>query len=124
MFRFAAAAALAAAYATAQTRPRPEQIRNIEQIRVCRGCGDDRQGTLVLTRQLQDGRHVDAPPDLTDPADAGLPTVCVTSYYRVTIEAAGHNVQTPACYTQYGLALLLLDPTWLEWWNAHKPPAP
>ena len=105
---------------TAQTRPRPDQIQNVQQVRIP---GDTRAGTLVDYRQLADGRYTDAPSWLTDPADAGLLTVCVITVYGYSIEGGPLVVlRGPQCYTQLGLMLLLSDPSWLAWWNAQPRP--
>jgi hypothetical protein len=105
-----------------QTRPRVSQIRDIEQIRVGGpGAGDTRPGTLLDTRQIDDGRYAAAVTWFVNPIDDGMPTVCVVTFYRYSIDGGtGRNVRSPACYTQYGLAKLIQDPAWLAWWNAHK----
>ena len=114
--KLAIALILSAGFASAQTRPRPEQIVNVQQVRIS---GDTRPGTLVRSSQLQDGRSVMVPGWLTDPADAGKPTACVVSFYGYAIESGPLVVlRSPACYTQVGLALLLTDPAWLSWWSA------
>lgn len=107
--------------AKAQTRPRPEQLVNPQQVRI--GATDTRPVTLVDSRQLGDGRYTDAPAWLTDPADAGKLTVCVVTFYGHSLEAGLLVVvRVPACYSQFGLALLLTDPIWLAWWNAQARP--
>ncbi len=84
---------------------------------------DTRPVTLVDSRQLGDGRYTDAPAWLTDPADAGKLTVCVVTFYGYSVD--GNNLvirRSQACYSQFGLALLLTDPIWLAWWNAQARP--
>jgi hypothetical protein len=99
-----------------QTRPRPEQIRNIEQVRISCGACDPRPATLVGSIQLQSGRSIQTP------ADGDKPTVCVVVFTRVAVTPETwppHNIQRNSCYTQPGLIQLLADPAWLTWWLAH-----
>ncbi len=116
------------------TRPRPEQIRNIEQVRIaCPGC-DPRPGTLVSTAQVQNGRTIQVPTGITwpDPADQGKPTVCVQVFIRVALVPPPpptwepHNIRQNTCYTQVNLRQLLENPEWLEWWmrRGGQPPPP
>jgi hypothetical protein len=124
---------LSAAFANAQTVVRPEQIINVNQVRICTTC-DPRPGTLLVAAgsaaaQIQDGRYITTPQPgfFSDPADNGKPTVCLITFYRITIATwPGRNVRSSVCFTQFGLAQLLMDNSWMAWWTAHTsaPPPP
>jgi hypothetical protein len=111
----------------AATRPRPDQIRNIEQVRINCGPCDPRPGTLVSSTQLQSGRTMQIPTNIQweDPTDAGKPTVCIVVFIRVALQPPPpptwppHNITQNTCYTQVGLRQLLLNPEWMQWWLAH-----
>lgn len=121
-----AAIAFLAVGLAAQTRPRADQLLNLEQIRIGNAVNDPRPGTLVPTGQIADGRYVETPNASyfgADSPDVGKPTVCLVSFYRITVATwPGHNVRSGVCFTQYGLSQLLLKPEWRAWWDAHKPP--
>lgn len=107
----------------ALTRPTSDQIHNPEQIRMACSC-DPRPGTLISTDQLSDERYVGIAPDgtFTNPIDQMTNTVCVTAWDRITYQdGTGYNHRSLTCYTQYGLNLLLMDPAWKAWWDAHQP---
>jgi hypothetical protein len=109
--------------ALALTRPTSDQLRDVEQARVPCPC-DRRSGTFISTDQLSDERYVGAAPDgmFTDSVDQMVNTVCITIWERVTYEdGTGVNLHHLGCYTQYGLGLLLTDPTWKSWWDTHQP---
>lgn len=115
-----------------QTRPRPDQIRNANQVRICNAapaCVDPRPGTLLPWQQIQDNRQkLPSPAYIVDPGnpatagDVGKPTVCIAHYIGINlgVDAAGHAtgyvIASQLCYTQYGLGLLLNDPAWAAWW--------
>lgn len=106
---------------TGQTRPRPEQIRNPDQVRICSAspaCVDPRPGTLLSIDQIQDGRQKVPEPASVDPADAGKPTVCIVTYIGINLEEGGYVLAVPVCFSQLGLAELLTDPEWAAWWSA------
>jgi hypothetical protein len=103
------------------TAPRPDQIRNPDQARICATpptCVDPRPGTLVPVQQIQDGRQkLPSPAWIGEPADIGKPTVCIQTYIGINLgDPAGYVLRATSCYTQLGLALLLADPSWAAWW--------
>ena len=107
----------------ALTHPTPDQIHNPEQVRIACSC-DPRPGTLISTDQLSDSRYVGIAPDgvFANPVDQGVNTVCITIWERVIYsDGTGFNIFYLSCYTQYGLGLLLMDPSWKSWWDAHQP---
>lgn len=117
----------------AQTRPRPDQIRNIEQIRIACGDCDPRPGTLILQNQVDRGATIQTPTgiDWANPADAGKPTICVVTFLRVEPGAStpprppdwpAHNIERNVCYTQAQVLDVLKMPTWLKWWLANGGP--
>lgn len=113
--------------AFAQTRVRPEQLPNIEQIRICWNCGDDRVGTLVLTNQINPGaiKLIPVPTPFTAPEDQGVLTICIVNYFRVSLQPPppvdwpAHNIKQYICYSQLGLQQLLTNPLWQTWWDQH-----
>ena len=107
----------------AQTRPRVEQFRNIEQIRI--GAGDKRGGTLVPSSMLNDGRFVSVPGMFLGLPDQGKLTVCTLDFFRIqTAGRPGYNIRTNACFSQLGLAGWLTIPANAAWWAIHKTDTP
>jgi hypothetical protein len=124
------------AIASAQTRPRPDQIKNPQQVRVCCPtcpCGE-RVGptTRIYTGQLYIGRFVMDPQSfaaltLSDPTTT---PVCMTTYYGfsafegiqrqgqiplVSIQQSGPFIITVNCFTKAGIELIRPDPFWTSW---------
>ncbi len=115
------------ALARAQTKVRPTQIRNIEQIRIGISNGDDRPLTLVRSSggQLQNAATIEIPSfTMPYPDDQGKYTICVEAYFRVSIEGntwPPHNIRNHSCYTQLGLLMMFNYPGWRDFWDKYKP---
>lgn len=113
-----------------QTRVRPEQIRNIEQVRIYFG---DRtpDGTRVLVAQLSDGRHLISaeqwaisyhsyqgdPP--ADPGDLVVP-VCIVDWYGIGMPPGVEDyvtriIRADGCYTARSIPKLHNNPDWDAW---------
>lgn len=107
----------------AQTQPSLSQFRNIEQLKIV-ASGDARGGTLVSSRQVQDGRHVrplsDMPKlqDLWVGAYLGTKVVCVLSLTRIASvhTATDHNMVQEACFSQLGQMLWLQQGNNDQWY--------
>jgi hypothetical protein len=98
----------------AQTMPWPDQIRNPDQVRVCKYQSDTRPGTLVSGCQIRDARRVCDGSVFIGPPDTPFRTVCLAGWI---LSPSGVERATEV-YTVPGLAQLLTDPAWLAWWNA------
>lgn len=127
---------LTLAVASAQTRVRPEQIKNPRQVRVCCPtcpCGSNVGPTThVYTGQMSIGRFVmDAQTfaalTLQDPTTT---PVCMTTYFGfsayeaiqrqqqipiVSVNQVGNFIQTVNCFTKAGIELIRPDPLWTSW---------
>lgn len=125
--------------AIAQTKPRPSQIRNVQQVRIYYGDGAPAT-THVNARQLADGRFIMDPaslatfPPFTDPTDPTnvISPVCVMTWTAVQIPQAldppsvvlvsfaGQQTNVvPACFTRNAVAAIRSDPSWGPWLSAH-----
>lgn len=103
-----------------QTRVRPEQIRNVQQVRIYFGDGSG-QTTRVLAAQISDGRLIASLQTLKDgmfPVD--ISPVCIVEFIGVTMPERDMQVdRTIGCYTMMSIPILRLDPNWSAWLAAH-----
>lgn len=117
-----------AAYGHGQTRVRPEQIRNVQQVRIY--WGDGMPATTHLRAgwagQMSDGRFIMSPADLArfpppvPPDDYVLTPVCIVQWIGQIVAGGPETIiRLPMCYSVEGVANLHADPNWDTWLRAH-----